>query len=397
MFGHVVRAWVLYRALFDTRIQALVGDDTVRLLWIERWLLDPIREGGCLLLDLVACRLAVGRCRRGGDTQYPDCARVLPEVCSNKRRARHVAAFTRGLRAQSKCLERPASYTDLQYLAAERSVALEVAELPDWLDSLRKVEVTDRVRQDTRSRDDTLFGIEFAEAREVIGGGQADFDAPYGDLSPDDVALLYAYVNQKGHLEELVTAFGQLLAGSNPDNPIVVDIGCGPYTGGLALAATLGENPRFDYIGVDRADSMRRLGARLASSDLVPGSVTTHWAAKISSVDWRARPGWRDVIVIVSYLFASPTLDAEVMFDDLQDLLDGLGRGAVTLLYTNSAREEANRQYPGFSRRLQDADFRICAEDEGKIIVQRWDGPLERKLYYALFHRAPRRHLVLGD
>ena len=294
-------------------------------------------------------------------------------------------------------MERPADYTDLQYLAAERRVALEVAELPDWLDSLRKVEVTDRVRHDPRSRDETLFGIAFTEAREVIGGGQADFDAPYGDLSPDDVALLYAYVNQKGHLEELVTAFGQLLAGSNPVNPIVVDIGCGPCTGGLALAATFGENPRFDYIGIDQADSMRRLGARLASSDLVPGSVTTHWAANISCVDWRARPGWRDVIVIVSYLFASPTLDAEVMFDDLQDLLDGLGRGAVTLLYTNAAREEANRQYPGFRRRLQDADFRICADDEGKIVVQRWDGPVERKLYYALFHRAPRCRLVLGD
>ena len=188
--------------------------------------------------------------------------------------------------------------------------------------------------------------MDIGGAVESIGGGQADFDSPSGDLSPDDLALLYAYLNQKGHLEELLAAFGQLLAGSKPPNPIVVDIGCGPFTGGLALAATLGQDPCFDYIGVDRADSMRRLDARLACSALVPGRVTTHWTADIDTVDWPHPSGWRDVIVIVSYLFASPNLGAEAMFDGLDRLLHRLGHGAVTLLYTNSSRPEPNRQYP---------------------------------------------------
>ena len=73
--------------------------------------------------------------------------------------------------------------------------------------------------------------MDMGGAFEAIGGGQADFDAPCGDLTPDDLALLYAYLNQKGHLEELVAAFGQLLTRSKPPNPIVVDIGCGPFTG----------------------------------------------------------------------------------------------------------------------------------------------------------------------
>ena len=209
------------------------------------------------------------------------------------------------------------------------------------------------------------------------------------------MALLYAYLNQKGHLEELVAAFGQLLARSKPRNPIVVDIGCGPFTGGLAVAATLGQDPCFDYIGVDRADSMRRLGERLASSDLVPGRVTRHWAPDIGSVDWRHPPGWRDVIVIVSYLFASPTLDAEAMFGDLDNLLRRLGHGAVTLLYTNAERDELNLQYRGFRERLEEVDFRVCADDRGEIVVGRQNGPRERKLYYALFHRHPRRKLPL--
>ena len=243
------------------------------------------------------------------------------------------------------------------------------------------------------------MGLNRAEAFEAIGRGQADFDAPSGDLSPDDLALLYAHLNQKGHLEELVAAFGQLLSGSkssNPSNPIVVDIGCGPFTGGLALAATLGDDPCFDYIGIDRADSMRRLAKRLAYSDLVPGRVTTHWASDIDSVNWQRPRSFREVIVIVSYLFASPTLDAEAMFGDLDRLLDQLGRGAVTLLYTNSTREETNRQYPGFRQKLEEADFRVHAEDQGETVVERWNGPQRRMLFYALLYRPQRQRLLLG-
>ena len=180
--------------------------------------------------------------------------------------------------------------------------------LPSWLLALRKAEITDRVRTDLRSRDNTLLGLSSAEAAAAIGGGQADFDTPTGDFSPDDRALLYAHLNQKGHLEELVEAFGQYFADSEPRNPIVVDVGCGPFTGGLALAATLGDDASFDYVGIDRAESMRRLGERLARSDLVPGHVTRRWASAIQNVAWDTRPGWRETIVICSLSARQPDL-----------------------------------------------------------------------------------------
>ena len=273
---------------------------------------------------------------------------------------------------------------------------MDAVQLPDWLINLRKLVVTDRVRDDPRSHGSTLLGMDRDEAFRAVRGGQADFDAQRGHLTPDDLALLYAHLNQRGHLEELVAAFGQLFDDARPVDPIVVDIGCGPFTGGLALAATLGDDPRFDYIGVDRADSMRRLGGRLAGSDLLPGRVTAHWAPDTGAVPWPRAPGFRDVIVIVSYLFASPTLDAEVMFGGLDGLLARLGGGAVTLLYTNSAREEANRQYPAFRARLEEAGFRAHAEDRGEIVVSRKEGRRERQLSYALFHRPPLRTLSLG-
>ena len=273
---------------------------------------------------------------------------------------------------------------------------MDAVQLPGWLIELRKSEVTDRVRDDPRSHGSTLLGMDRDKAFRAVRGGQADFDAQRGHLTPDDLALLYAHLNQRGHLEELVAAFGQLFDDARPVDPIVVDIGCGPFTGGLALAATLGDDPRFDYIGVDRADSMRRLGGRLAGSGLLPGRVTAHWAPDIGAVPWPRAPGFRDVIVIVSYLFASPTLDAEVMFGGLDGLLARLGGGAVTLLYTNSAREEANRQYPGFRARLEEAGFRAHAEDRGEIVVSRKEGRRERQLSYALFHRPPLQTLSPG-
>ena len=116
----------------------------------------------------------------------------------------------------------------------------------------------------------------------------------------------------------------------------------------------------------------------------------------MGAVDWPDRPGWRDVIVIVSYLFASPTLDVEAMFGDLESLLDRLGRGAVTLLYTNSTRQEPNRRYPEFRRLLEAAGFELHAEDQGEIVVERRDRLQNRNLYYALFHRPRRLVLRLG-
>ncbi len=275
----------------------------------------------------------------------------------------------------------------------EGTAVLKSVTLPGWLDELRRREVTDRVGNDPRSSDDTLLGLSANEAFEAISGGQADFDVPRAGLSADDLALLYAHLNQKGHLEELLAAFGQLLAESNLPNPIVVDVGCGPFTGGLALAATLGDDPRFDYIGVDRAASMRGLGGQLASSDLVPGTIACHWATDLDSVDWQYPPGWRPVIVVISYLFASPTLDAEAMFVELDALLSRLGNGDVTLLYTNSMHEEPNVNYPEFRAKLEGAGFQVFADDHGMIIVERWNGPQERYLRYALFHR-PRQQIL---
>ncbi len=270
-------------------------------------------------------------------------------------------------------------------------------ELPKWLDDLRQEEVVQRVLDDSRSVCGTVLGVSFDVARnEVVGGGQASFDEPWRDLTPSDRVLLYAYCLQKGHLEELTAAFGMLFPNPPVDTPIVVDLGCGPCTGGLAIAGVLGDQPCFEYIGVDRSRAMRKLGERMAAATTQMDEVRRQWAEDIDSVSWQPTLGWRPVIVIVSYLLASPTLDAANLVGQLELLLSKFGRGPVTVLYTNSPQTHANRSFSAFSAVLQHAGFGLYADDTGEIEIERMSGVRMRALQYALFYRPLRRTLELG-
>ena len=268
-------------------------------------------------------------------------------------------------------------------------------ELPRWLRDLRRAEVVDRVRNDPRSGSDSYLGLSSYAAMAAIEWGRAPFDEPWHDLSPADRALLYAYFNQKGHLEELTEAFRMIFANQTPDDPIVIDVGCGPCTGGLALAGVL-DPPAFDYIGVDSSETMRDLGERLAASVPRLNGMRRRWASGPAAVDWDRAPGWRSVLVIVSYLLASPTLDPVRLVADLDELLARLGNGRVAVLYTNSPRPDANRNFPRFQVAMQNAGFDMPADGTGEIVIERWEGNRPRNLRYAVFRRPAKTKLLLG-
>ena len=268
-------------------------------------------------------------------------------------------------------------------------------ELPQWLQDLRRAKVVDRVRNDPRSGSSSYLGLSASAAMGAIEWGQAPFDEPWHDLSPADRALLYAYFNQKGHLEELTEALRMIFANQTPDDPIVIDIGCGPCTGGLALAGVL-DPPAFDYIGVDSSEAMRDLGERMAASVPRLNGMRRRWASGLAAVEWDRAPGWRSVLVIVSYLLASPTLDPVRLVADLDELLARLGNGRVAVLYTNSPRRRANRNFPPFQEAMQNASFDMPSDGTGEIVIERWEGDRARRLRYAVFHRPVRNRLQLG-
>ena len=271
------------------------------------------------------------------------------------------------------------------------------SQIPKFLHDLRRREIVLRVQRDARTRGELLLGVEKDHALEAIGWGQANFDQPIGALAPEDLVLLYAYWNQPGHIDELSEAFGQLFEkGSPAESLIVIDLGCGPFTGGLALAGQLGPSDEFDYIGVDHAQTMRQFGEELASAaESMPGvpRIKRQWVPDIASIECTAPPGWRPVLVIVSFILASPSLNVTELMFELDNLLTKLGRGVVTVLYTNSPKAGPNRSYPAFRDALLDAGFEELVDDLGAVQTSR----KTRNVRYALFRRRQRRILRLGD
>lgn len=273
-------------------------------------------------------------------------------------------------------------------------------DLPNWIDTIRRELIVTPIREDPRTNhrfqdplgvpSDTVFDG-------VIGGGQADFDeewvGPRGKLSGAERALLYGLFNLKGHLQELTAAFDMLTDRADIGEPVVLDLGCGPGTGGLALANALGCDARFTYVGVDRAASMRELGERLMQAAETRGWMTEverSWLRDTSELDWREPISWRPVIIIASYLLASPTLDAQALVNGAMEQVKRIGRGDVAVLYTNSVRPEANQQFPRFRDCLiYEYGFDLIDDNEGRIST----GGNERRLRYALFFRRADRTL----
>ena len=275
----------------------------------------------------------------------------------------------------------------------------EVVALPGWIVELRHREIVKCVQNDARSDDGSLLGVDSATVfREVIAYGQADFDQPWRHLSPDDRVLLYAHLIMLRHLEELTHAFRQLFRTKRPEAPIMVDIGCGPFTGGLALAGVFGSGNRFDYLGVDRSAAMRQLGKRLASAAERTGCaprMARRWESSMDDVVLPKPPGWRPVIVILSYLLASPTLDVANLVNSLHRLLMRLSRGCVTVLYTNSDWPGPNQNYPTLRNALMQLGFQVKEEGLGKVVASRFGDEKTHRLRYALFQRPAQSVLKL--
>ncbi|MCY1250038.1 hypothetical protein D9M72_636290 [compost metagenome] len=82
---------------------------------------------------------------------------------------------------------------------------------------------------------------------------------------------------------------------------------------------------------------------------------------------------------------ASTTLDVDEITTDIIGACNGVGMGSVNLLYTNSRREGARKNYPMLERRLLDAGFKLI--DSGEERLTETSKP--REIHYALFHRDP--------
>ncbi len=266
---------------------------------------------------------------------------------------------------------------------------------PPWWSVVRRRLVVDPVMNDPRSVGDTRLGFSSqAVFDDIIRGGQADFTRGDQGLSADDLAVLYAFFNQPRHFEELTTAFHQLFGAELPDDLVVLDVGCGPATGALALAAACGPDEPFRYVAVDRAPAMLALGPRMIDPARALGAFADR--ATVSSYTAldavvAPAPAWPPVLVVASYLLASPTLEPTGFVDPLAAALDRFGRGPVTLLCTNATGPGANAKWPACQARLSAHGFR----DDVPWARGTLPGRSSRAVSYALMTRQARTTLPL--
>jgi hypothetical protein len=263
---------------------------------------------------------------------------------------------------------------------------------PGWLNKVIDQEVNTPITADCRTTATTFLGWPRDKVFiEVIKGGQADFDAPQKELTGPDKALLYAKYNQGRHLDELRCAFDQLFKTSYLSNrPTVVDLGCGPFTAGLSLAAVLGPEKMFRYYGVDQYESMRALGNRMAEAtkaqDALHVQTRFQFTDELSDIDFGPVRG-ELTIFVASYLLASPTLVPEKLVADILAAHQRIGPGPCAVLYTNSPSEKAREKFPAFSESLIAGGFASCGEHLEPF--NRTRNP--KDLHYALFFKSAKQ------
>ncbi|MCA7968372.1 class I SAM-dependent methyltransferase [Burkholderia sp. AU39826] len=261
--------------------------------------------------------------------------------------------------------------------------------MQNWLEQLISDVIERPIEDDERTTATTFLGWPRNQIfRDVIAGGQADFDAAIGHLSGFDRARLYAKYNQGRHLDELRHAFTRMRGEQGVSRPTVIDVGCGPFTAGLAFAASFGALEPFRYFGVDRARSMLDLGELLATGAKERGAFhpQTTWTFGNDLDDFDFGPvrgEW--TVVVASYLLASSTIDVDALVRAIEAALKRIGPGPVAVLYTNSANTTARAKFPAFRDALVRGGFEVWADDIERFVDTE---KTPKDLHYALLFRA---------
>ncbi len=260
-----------------------------------------------------------------------------------------------------------------------------------WYERVRRTYIIDPLNNDPREtgqRNSRLGKPSTWIFTQAIGGGQANFDEPIENLSPRDRVMLYALFNQKGHVLELIHAFQKLIDyPQRMNNATILDIGCGPFTAGLALANVIGNEVAFRYVGVDTSEQMRAFGGELVEAARNEAGLSSeaqvYFTGSIDTFDFgQSRSGW--TVVVLSYLLASASLDIEQLVRQIVNVCRRIGPGPVAVLYTNSAQADRQKAFPEFQSRMVDTGFQ-CEVVDTELLT---DGKRGRNIHYALFTRA---------
>jgi SAM-dependent methyltransferase len=213
------------------------------------------------------------------------------------------------------------------------------------------------------------LGYPFDMIREqVICKGLADFSvgysqSKYGDLTADDKVLLYCFVNMRLHFFEALASFHahkvRLKAlFDSEQSALMVDLGCGPGTSGLALAECF-KQPNIIYCGLDISRAMLRKSESMlnaaqcgkllgAKSKLI---MTSSWASLARSPRVLKKP--KNVLFNGTYLFASDSLDVNDVCNAVMAFRRSANVNELLFLYSNTTTDISGQKFEAFKKQLK--------------------------------------------
>jgi hypothetical protein len=223
---------------------------------------------------------------------------------------------------------------------------------------------------------------------DILVRGRADFTTAYGIISPQEKVLLYCFFNMKKHFFTSYAVFERIIPSlkdffSNDDyRPVMIDLGCGPMTSGLAMAdlinTTMGRAISFSYVGIDISTAMLDRAKTFEDSELF-ANCTFNYFESWNNIDFgllRSIAGTNNPIIFnASYLFASDSL----LPSDLADYITNVTKlyENVYLIFQNPSSEARNKKYLEFKEFIKfekildgEEDIRyVAASSESNEVV----------------------------
>lgn len=247
------------------------------------------------------------------------------------------------------------------------------------------------IQNEVRQLNGSLYGLDFSQAKHhLIDYGRADFDAAIkvggSHFSPEHRVKTYAYTNARQHMMSLVgllpAALSDLYRSAGPGPWQVIDVGCGPGTGVLALHELMPEwsgiLQGIQYHGMDISNAMLDLGANL-TRDI---HILTEWHDS-----WPILSEKTPTLFLFSFLFGNLNdAKAEKLAEDVVAHVSHSGQPTVGLIQ-NSIREDRNYATDAFLGRLRQlGDYLVL--DEGFAEIQyKTTSSSDIKSCDVLFHR----------
>jgi len=207
----------------------------------------------------------------------------------------------------------------------------------------------------------------FLLRKDVIKFGTCNFDEPFEGIKPYEKVQIYCYFNMRKHFfssyaiyEALFPELENRIFGKNR-KLFLIDIGCGPLTSGLGLAAVyydkkVDKNIQMTYYGIDTSEAMRKKAKEFAGTSLLSSSKC-NFHKKLNEIDLNKEIIDKKsqnlfFIINTSYLFASDSLEDAEIVSFISKLKSIFPAQPILFVFQNPDDVAKNKKYDRFKEKI---------------------------------------------